>query len=219
MAAVGHRGAALASGAEDLPYGALLRRILPALSRSFRILNRWYVIPVIKAGLAPLHANPLTGSWLLLRTTGRRTGRTREVALGYAIHDGAVYCAAGFGARTQWYRNLIVEPRVEMILPGLAVAGVAETVTDADELDRAWRVLIRSLGMLGRTFVCGPDARPEELKARTANLPLVRIRPIGLAGGPADPGGRLWVPLTVVGLAWLAGRVGRRRRARGCPPV
>ena len=74
--------------AADLPYGPLVAGSLPILGRAFRFLNRFYVIPAIKAGLAPLHSNPLTGSWMLLRTTGRRTGRPREVALGYAILDG-----------------------------------------------------------------------------------------------------------------------------------
>lgn len=193
-----------------LPYGSLLTRILPTLSLMFRALNRVYVIPVIKAGLGPLHANPLTGSWMLLRTTGRRTGRKREVALGYAILDGAVYCSAGFGARTHWYQNLLVEPRVEVVLPGGAFAGLAYPVTDPIELDRAWRSLIRSLGVLGRAFLCGPDAPPDELVGKTANLPLVRIRPVGIASGPADPGGWLWATLTVISLAWLAGRVRRR---------
>lgn len=201
-----------------LPYGPFLTRTLPTLSRMFRVLNRIYVIPVIKAGLGPLHSNPVTGSWMLLRTSGRRTGRQREVALGYAILDGAVYCSAGFGPRTQWYRNLVAEPRVEVVLPGAAFAGIAEAVTEPTELDRAWRALIRSLGVLGRGFVCAPDADRDELVAKTAGLPLVRIRPVGIAGGPADPGGWLWVTLTVVGVAWLAGRIRRRRivpRARG----
>jgi len=195
----------------ELPYGPFLTRTLPTLSRSFRVLNRCYVLPVIKLGLGRLHANPLTGSWLLLRTTGRRTGRKREVALGYAILDGAVYCSAGFGPRTRWYRNLLADPRVEVVLPDVAFAGLAEEVSDPAELDRAWRVLIQSLGILGRAFVCAPDVDPDELKARTANLPLVRIRPVGLASGPADPGGWLWITLTLVGLVWLAGRV----RSRG----
>jgi deazaflavin-dependent oxidoreductase (nitroreductase family) len=196
----------------ELPYGRFLTRTLPTLSRWFRVLNRYYVIPVIKAGLGPLHANPLTGSWMLLRATGRRTGRQREVALGYAILDGAVYCSAGFGPRTQWYRNLLADPQVEVVLPGVAFGGVAEAVTDPAELDRAWRALIRSLGVLGRAFVCPPDAAPDNLKAKTANLPLVRIRSVGLAGGPADPGGWPWVTLTVVGIAWLAGRFRHARR-------
>lgn len=195
-----------------LPYGPFLTRTLPTLSRMFKVLNRYYVIPAIKAGLGPIHANPLTGTWMLLRTTGRRSGRPREVALGYAILDGAVYCSAGFGPRTQWYQNLLVDPRVEVILSGGAFAGIAEAVTDPVELDRAWRALIRSLGVLGRGFVCAPDAEPDELIVKTANIPLVRIRPVGIAAGPGDPGGLLWVTLTVVSLAWLAGRVRGRRR-------
>ena len=199
-----------------LPYGPLVTRMLPALDRLFRLFNRFYVLPAIKAGLGPLHTNPLTGSWMLLRTTGRTSGRTREVALGYAILDGAVYCSAGFGPRTQWYRNLLVDPRVEVVLPGAAFAGVAEPVTDPVELDRAWRALIRALGVLGTAFVCAPGVASAELAAKTANLPLVRIRPVGIASGPADPGGWLWVTLTVAGIAWLAGRIhgrttGRRR--------
>ncbi len=106
-----------------LPYGPFLTRTLPTLSRMFKVLNRYYVIPAIKAGLGPIHANPLTGTWMLLRTTGRRSGRPREVALGYAILDGAVYCSAGFGPRTQWYQNLLVDPRVEVILSGGGVRG------------------------------------------------------------------------------------------------
>jgi deazaflavin-dependent oxidoreductase (nitroreductase family) len=190
----------------------VLQRSLPALDRAFRILNRFYVLPAIKAGLGPLHSNPLTGSWMLLRTTGRRTGRPREVALGYAILDGRVYCSAGFGERTAWYRNLLADPRVEIVLPAGGFAGIAERVADPAELDRAWRALIRALGVLGRGFVCPADAPAERLAAATANLPLVRIRVSGLAGGPADPGGRAWVGVTVVGLAWLAGRLRIRRR-------
>ncbi len=204
------------SSTEELPYGPRVSASLPALDRLFRVMNRAYAIPVIKAGLGPLHANPLTGSWMLLRTTGRRSGQPREVALGYAILDGAVYCCAGFGGATHWYRNLLAEPRVEVMLPGAAFAGLAEPVTDPAELDLAWRALIRALGLLGRGLVCAHDAPAEVLSAKTANLPLVRIRPVGIAVGPADPGGWLWVTLTAVGIAWLVARVRAGRRPR-CP--
>jgi hypothetical protein len=123
-----------------------------------------------------------------------------------------VYCSAGFGPRTQWYRNLLAQPRVEIVLPVGAFAGDAETVTDPDELDRAWRALIRAFGLLGRAVVCAPDAPPDEIAAKTQNLPLVRIQPVGIASGPADPGGWLWVTLTVVGLTWLAARLTNRLR-------
>ena len=104
----------------------------------------------------------------------------------------------------------MVEPRVEVVLGDGAFAGLAETVTDPAELDVAWRALIRSLGVLGRALVCPPDAPSEEVIAKTENLPLVRIRPVGIAAGPADPGGWLWMTLTAIVLAWLVGRVVRR---------
>lgn len=194
----------------ELPYAPWFSTILPLVDRAFRVANRWYVIPAIKAGLAPLHANPVTGSWMLLRVRGRRTGRTREAALGYAILDGAVYCVAGFGTRAQWYRNLLADPHVEVILPGVAFSGLAEEVTEPDERRRGWRALIRALGILGRSLVCRADAPDEILDRSTAGLPLVRIRPTGIGSGPADPGGWLWLPLTAVAAWWLVGRLRRR---------
>jgi deazaflavin-dependent oxidoreductase (nitroreductase family) len=151
-------GADTRAGGGALPYAPWFSRVLPVLDRAFRVANRWYVIPAIKSGLAPFHANPVTGSWMLLRTRGRTSGRTREVALGYALLDGAVYCAVGFGPRSAWYRNILADPHVELVLPGAAIAGLAEEVTDPDELRRGWRALIRALGVLGRSFVCSPDA-------------------------------------------------------------
>lgn len=199
------------SAGDDLPYAPWFTRMLPAIDRAFRIANRWYVIPAIKAGLAPLHANPLTGSWMLLRVKGRRTGRTREAALGYAILDGAVYCCAGFGTRAQWYRNLLADPHVEVVLAGAAIAGLAEEVTEPAERRRAWRALIRALGLLGRALVCSPDAPDDVLDRSTAGLPLVRIRPIGIGSGPADPGGWLWLTLSAVAAWWLLARSRRGR--------
>lgn len=196
---------------DALPYRGRVRRWLPAMRRVFLALNRWWSVPAIKAGLGPLHSNPLTGPQLLLRTVGRRSGRVREVALGYAIVDGNVYVCAGFGARTAWLRNLRAEPRVELVLPGGAVAGIAEEVRDPIEAERAWRGLIRALGVLGRGLVCPADAPVAELAVRTAGLPLVRIRPTGLGNGPADPGGYQWASFLALATGWWL----LRRRARG----
>jgi deazaflavin-dependent oxidoreductase (nitroreductase family) len=194
-----------------LPYGARTSRSLGPLYAAFRLANRWYAVPAIKLGLAPFHGNPLTGSWLLLRTVGRRTGRRREVPLGYAIEDGAVYVSAGFGPGAYWFRNIQADPRVEVVLPSFAFAGLAEEVTDPDELLRGWRALVRALGPIGRVFVCAPTAPDDLLVARTAGLPLVRIRPTGIAAGPADPGGLLWLTL-LAAVTWLVLR--RRQRPR-----
>ena len=203
----------------DLPYGPILSHGLGPLQKAFGPLNRWVVAPAVRAGLGPLFSTPLTGSMMLLRTTGRRSGLPREAPLGYVIREGAVYCCAGFGRRTAWYRNLVADPRVEVILPTSAIAGLAETVTDPAEWGRIFPAYIRALGLIGRlTLGDVSTADDDRLAAIRTKLPLVRIRPTGLASGPADPGGGLWivvqavVTVVVIRSAVWAGR--RIRRAR-----
>jgi hypothetical protein len=84
----------------DLPYGPILSRGLRPLQRAFGAVNRWAVAPALRAGLGPLFSTPLTGSMMLLRTTGRRSGLPREAPLGYVIREGCIYCCAGFGRPT-----------------------------------------------------------------------------------------------------------------------
>jgi deazaflavin-dependent oxidoreductase (nitroreductase family) len=206
---------------EELPYGPRLTRVLWPVHRGFGAVNRWLVLPAIHAGLGPFFSTPLTGSMLVLRTTGRTSGLRREAPLGYVILDGAVYVCAGFGHRTAWYRNLIADRHVEVVLPSLAFAGVAETVTDRAEWDRVFPAYIRALGIVGRmTLGDVGTAGAARRDAIRSSLPLIRIRPTGLAPGPADPGGGIWV---VVQMGWLIVLVrllmgvGRRRRGGRSP--
>jgi deazaflavin-dependent oxidoreductase (nitroreductase family) len=175
-------------------------------------VNRYLALPALRAGLGPFFSTPLTGSMMILRTTGRSTGLRREAPLGYVIAHGAVYCCAGFGERTAWYRNLVADPRVEVVLPAGAFAGHAEPVTDADEWRRVFPAYVRALGIVGRATLGDlREASPERLERIRTDLPLVRIRPTGIAPGPADPGGWGWV---VAQAAWLALVIGLARGAR-----
>lgn len=185
-----------------LPYGPVLTRVLWPMHRAFNTVNRWLVGPVFRIGLGAVFSTPFNGAMLILRTTGRRSGLVREAPLGYVIREGCVYVCAGFGEETAWYRNLVAEPRVEVVLPSLAFSGVAETVTDPAEWRRVFPDYLRALGAISR-LVLGdvPNADPERLDEIRASLPLVRIRPTGLASGPTDPGGAGWV---VIQGAWLA---------------
>ena len=197
-----------------LGYGPRFEPFLAPLHRGFLAVNRWCTVPAIKAGLGPFFATPLTGSMMVLRTTGRQSGRVRDAPLGYAIGDGAVWCVAGFGRSTHWFRNIEADPRVEVILPGRAFHGIAEEVTDRDAWLAGFRLVVGSLGIIGRLTV------PDALSASDASvydrwhaLPVVRIRPTGIGRGPSDPGGLAWLPLlgiealAVIGLVrWLRRR-------------
>lgn len=192
------------SVAGSLPYGPLMTRSLPRLHRAFLALNRYAAVPLIRAGFGPFLASPLTGSLMVLRTRGRRSGRRRDAPLGYVILDGRVYCCAGFGRATHWLANVEADQHVELLLPSGAVTGLAEEVTDPAEWSIGMRALLTSMGIIGRATV--GDVRgvsDEELRALAHGLPLVRVRVTGLGSGPFDPGGLGWVVPTIIGAAWL----------------
>ena len=202
-----------------LPYGRHVAGLLGPLRRAFLFANRLFA-PALDAGLSPLFSNPATGYLMVLRTRGRRSGALREAPLGYVILDGAVYCCAGFGATTAWYRNVLAEPAVEVVLPGRTLVGTAAPVTDSTEWIRAYRALLGSMGVIGRLTVGEiADLDDDVLLAAHGSIPVVRIRPGSsrdgpLESGPLDPGGWFWL-VPSVGSVVVAVLVARRlRRAR-----
>ena len=198
----------------ELPYGRTMTRLLDPLRRAFLIVNSLFT-PALERGFGALASNPLTGYLLVLRTRGRRTGLVRAAPLGYVVLDGAIYCCAGFGETTAWYRNVLADSSVEVVLPGRTLRGTAVPVSAPDEWIRAYRALIASLGVVGRWTV-GDVRRLDdaELVAAHGGIPLVRITPSAFVLGPLDPGGRFWL------VPWLASavltwRLGRRIARRG----
>ena len=107
---------------EALPYSPATTHLLGPLRRGFLIVNSLFS-PALERGFGPLFSNPLTGYLMVLRTRGRRTGLMRTAPLGYVVLDGAIYCCAGFGETTAWYRNVLADPSVEVVLPGRTLGG------------------------------------------------------------------------------------------------
>ena len=196
------------------PYRPAVRRLLPGMRRSFLAVNRYLAAPLLRAGFGPLLSTPAAGSLMLLRTRGRRSGTWREAPLGYVIRDGSVYCCAGFGATTHWLRNLVADPRVELLLPGRSLAGHAEIVTDPAERVAVLRDLLGSMALISRPLVGDlRDQTDAEVDAMSAAIPVVRIRATGVASGPWDPGGIGWIAPTALWM--LAIGLVLRRFARG----
>lgn len=207
-----------------LPYAPWMARLLRPLQRAFLVLNRCFMAPALKAGLGRFIGNPVTGHLMLLRTRGWMTGLVREAPLGYVILDGDVYCVAGYGRTTPWYRNLYADPGVEVTLPDRSFHGTAEPVEDPAEWLRAYRALIVSFGLLGRAIRGDIRALDDKtLLEVDRSLPIVRIRPTDPPGpivaGPWDPGGSGWLAANtaLLGLAaaWYALRRIVSSRSRG----
>ena len=164
---------------------------------AFRYANRWFVVPFHRAGLAAWLGNPLTGWQLLLTTVGAKSGCRRPTPLGYLVMDGAAWVAAGYGPSTLWYRNLLAQPAIEVLLPGRPpVAAIAEEVRDPVVRARILPPLIRSMRLPGAAIGTDPrTATDERILELMAWVPLIRLRPDGppFVPGPDDPGGLGWV--------------------------
>ena len=120
-----------------------------AMHATFKALNSSMTIPLLRAGLGPWLGSPLGGWLLLLRVRGRKSGLMRDIPLSYLVDDGAAWVMAGFGPGTQWYRNLLADPDVEVILPGRTRRCVAEDVRDPDTRRRILPKLLRATGAGG----------------------------------------------------------------------
>jgi deazaflavin-dependent oxidoreductase (nitroreductase family) len=198
-----------------------LGRLASDVSRTlFRHGNRWLMVPLHRAGLAPWLGNPITGWQLLLTTTGRRSGLPRPTPLGYVIADGSAWVMAGYGPSTLWLKNVRADPAVLVALPGRRpIAATAEVVDDALVRARIIPALVRSMPLpgctIGTNVWTATDARLLDL---VDWVPLVRLRPDGpeLVPGADDPGGRGWVARQLLVLAAIVylGRRSRRRRCR-----
>jgi deazaflavin-dependent oxidoreductase (nitroreductase family) len=196
-----------------------MTRLLRPLRRGFLILNGSLMAPLLRHGFGWLVGNPLTGHVMLLRTRGRRSGLLREAPLGYVVRDGAVYCVAGYGEPTPWFRNLLVDANVEVILSTRRFKARAEPVTDAAEWLTTYRALIASFGLVGRAVVGDIGTLDDAtLLARHRSLPVVRITPrygdAPLVAGAFDPGGSGWI--LPYGASLALGLLAWRRLAGAC---
>ncbi len=174
--------------------------MLPSFLRYiFWFLNKFFMVPIFRLGIGPFFGNPIWGYMMVLKTTGRKSGKTRYSPVNYAILHGNIYCMAGWGQIADWYRNLLSSPHIELILPGGSLAGVAEEVTVSTERITALRKVLKAGGFAGFMLGVNPyTASDEKLAENTKGIPLIRIKPSGIGSGASDPGGWLWIPLLIL---------------------
>ncbi len=175
-----------------------------ALRRIFRLLNKYFMVPVFQLGLGVLVGNPFSGYIMVIKTIGHKSGKTRFAPVNYAIIDGQVYIMAGFGRVTHWFKNLQANPNLDVILPGRTISGQAVEVDDPQEALIAVRQILRNAGFAGFFEGYNPRrASDEQLQATLTRAPIIRIQPSGVHASLADPGGWLWWGLTLAALVLL----------------
>ncbi len=76
-----------------------------------------------------------------LTTVGRVTGRPHTIEIWFALHGTTAYLLAGGGDRSDWVRNVAADPQVRVRIADRTVDADARVVRDADEADRARRMV------------------------------------------------------------------------------
>jgi deazaflavin-dependent oxidoreductase (nitroreductase family) len=120
---------------------------------------------------------------LLLTTTGRKSGKKRITPLQYEEIEGKIHLGSARGTKSDWYRNIEADSRVEVRVKNSRFHGVAETVTDpvriADFLETRLQRHPRMIGLLMEK-AHGLPRRPsrQQLEELAASEAMVVITPL-----------------------------------------
>jgi deazaflavin-dependent oxidoreductase (nitroreductase family) len=147
------------------------------LRKIFRAGNRFMVF-MWKIGLGKaINIWPAGfGRILVIKHRGRQSGKEYLTPVNYAIVDGEIYCTAGFGSISDWYRNILVYPRVELWLPEGKRAACAEDISDSPQRLSLLRQVIIASGFAGPLFGVDPKRlNDEQLNQVSKNYRLVHF--------------------------------------------
>jgi deazaflavin-dependent oxidoreductase (nitroreductase family) len=199
----------------DIPYETEER-----LREVFKALNKFMVL-LFRLGLGRWgNGNRLAGYIMVIGHRGRNSGMKRLTPVNFTRIVDEIYCTAAFGQRSDWYRNVMADPNVELWLPKSRMRGIATDVTESERAPELLRSVLIASGFAAPMFGIWPSKLSEtDLKQLLLSYRLIRIDQLEPITGPAGPGELAWVwPLAtflLLGLLLGRGRRTARRRRRG----
>jgi deazaflavin-dependent oxidoreductase (nitroreductase family) len=189
--------------------GGIIMTLAPTtevrLRQVFKAFNRLMLL-LWRLGLGSYGNGTKYGGYIMvIKHKGRKTGLTRYTPVNYAIVNGDIYCTAGFGTVSDWYRNIVHNPQVEVWLPDGRWIGIAKDVSDIENRAPLLRQVIISSGFAGPLFGVNPkQLSDEDFKQLLESYRLIRIQRTGALTGPGGPGDLAWVwPLSTLFLLLL----------------
>ncbi|MDX1615312.1 MAG: nitroreductase family deazaflavin-dependent oxidoreductase [Candidatus Promineifilaceae bacterium] len=175
---------------------------------------RWlYRSPIV---LWRLGLGPIVGQILLLLThTGRKSGRPRRTLIEYHSLDGHYYAPCAFGPRSDWYQNIVADPRVTIQTAAGTRSAHAQRVTTDRELLSVYRLFKRRNPLLLSWYLGSLDIPEDEaaILANKAHIYWIRFDPSKAITPPPLPADRIWF-WPALGALLLAVRFLRRRFPR-----
>ena len=93
---------------------------------------------------------------MVIKHRGRKSGREYLTPVNYAIVDGQIYCTAGFGSISDWYRNMLANPNIGLWLPEGKRKARTEDISDSPNRLFLLRQVIIASGFAGPLFGINP---------------------------------------------------------------
>ena len=158
----------------------IMTRLVPATGPG-PLFSWLFKMPVFldKIGLGWLNSP----HFLILTTTGRKTGLLHQTPLEYRYEpeSDTYIIMAGWGGRTDWYRNTIAHPRVHVKLKGRQFAAYAKPLL-AEEVAALMRDAIRinphTLRIWSRWAGRPLDGSYQSLLGAANHFPSLRLIPV-----------------------------------------
>lgn len=126
--------------------------------------SKWHkLIFVTPVYMWRLGLGPVLGRVLLILThTGRNSGRIYHTMIEYHERNGTIYAPSAFGFQSDWYKNIIADPRVTIQTANKSQSMVAVRVTDNDEILDVFRLFYRRDPPITALYLKSLDIKVDE---------------------------------------------------------
>jgi len=108
------------------------------------------------------------GRIMVIRHIGRKSGKEYLTPVNYAPIGNDIYCMAGFGPGTDWYRNIMSRAEVELWLPEGRRRAHACNVSDSPDRTRLIRAVTIASGFAGPLLGVDPKKLNDEQLEKAA---------------------------------------------------
>ncbi|MFN8440137.1 MAG: nitroreductase family deazaflavin-dependent oxidoreductase [Caldilineaceae bacterium] len=190
------------------------------LRGGFKYFNR-FMLWLWRLGLGGwVNGWPAVGGRIMVLThEGRRSKLRRQTPLNYAEVAGELYCVAGFGPITDWVRNVMANPRVEVWLANGSWQGMAEDLTGSADSLTLIRAVLRNSGFAAYAAGINPwQISDDALRQATQEYRLVHIQRLEDTAASHSVADLAWVwPLTTFALLFYLLIVGKKEARHDDP--
>ncbi len=133
------------------------------LRQLFHTMNHLMVL-MWKAGLGRMiNCWPaVLGRIMVIQHRGRKSGKEYLTPVNYAVVDGDIYSTAGFGPKTDWYRNIHANPMVRLWMPRGWRAARSSDESESPQRARLLRAVLVASGFAGPLFGVNPRKLTDE---------------------------------------------------------